>query len=208
MTSRALADPLPDLVADASAVINLIASGVAKSIVESLPTRLRVVSVVQSELAGGRNRGRTSYEHLNALVAAGTINIVELEESGESCFESLVVGTAVDTLDDGEAATISYARATASVALIDERKAWRICASRFPELIVHTTVDLLTSAHVERILGKAGAADAVFNALVTGLMRVPAADYQRVVTTIGSERAKLCKSLPTHIRYPDKKLAG
>ena len=53
MTSLGLTDPLPGLVADASAVINLIASGAAREIVESLPVRLRVVSQVSSELAAG-----------------------------------------------------------------------------------------------------------------------------------------------------------
>ena len=208
MTSSGLTDPLPSLVADASAVINLIASGVARPIVESLPARLRVVSAVALELAAGRMRGWNSSERLATLVESGSVEIVELNDSSEECFESLVIGTAVDTLDDGEAATIAYARATGTVALIDERKAWRICAARFPELVVRTTVDLLTSTSVAKILGQASVGDAVFNALSVGRMRVPATDYQRVVTIIGEERAKLCSSLPDHIRYPHKKLAG
>jgi hypothetical protein len=46
------------------------------------------------------------------------------------------------------------------------------------------------------------AADAVFNALNAGRMRVPAEDHQRVVAIIGAERARLCASLPEHVRYP------
>jgi predicted nucleic acid-binding protein len=208
VVSRSLADPPPGLVADASAVINLIASGVARLIAESFPVRLRVVSAVASELAVGTTRGWNSSERLATLVDSGSVEIVELEDSSHECFESLVMGTAVDTLDDGEAATIAYARATGTAALIDERKARRICAARFPELFVHTTVDLLTSAYVAKMLGQAGVGDAVFNALSAGRMRVPAADYQRVVTIIGAERAKLCTSLPDHIRYPHKKFVG
>ncbi len=208
VTSSGLTDPLPSLVADASAVINLIASSAARPIVESLPGRLRVVSSVALECAAGRMRGWNSSEPLATLVESGSVEIVELDDSSEEDFESLVIGTAVDTLDDGEAATIAYARATGTVALIDERKAWRICAARFPGLVVHTTVDLLTNASVAKILGQAGVGDAVFNALSAGRMRVPATDYQRIVTIIGEERAKLCISLPDHIRYPHKKLAG
>jgi predicted nucleic acid-binding protein len=208
VTSLGLTDPLPGLVADASAVINLIASGAAREIVESLPTRLRVVSAVSSELAAGKLRGWNSSERLSTLVESGIVEIVELGDSSQECFESLVIGPAVDTLDDGEAATIAYARATGTVALIDERKAWRICASRFPELAVHTTVDFLTSAYVTKMLGQDGVGDAVFNALNAGRMRVPAADYQRVVAIIGAGRAKLCTSLPDHIRHPHKTLAG
>ena len=58
------------------------------------------------------------------------------------------------------------------------------------------------------MLGQTGVGDAVFNALSAGRMRVPATDYQRVVTIIGAERAKLCTSLPDHIRYQQNKLVG
>jgi hypothetical protein len=74
--------------------------------------------------------------------------------------------------------------------------------------MVHTTVDVLTSAYVAKTLGEAGVGDAVFNALCAGRMRVPATDYERVVTIIGVERAKLCTSLPDHIRYPRTTITG
>ena len=208
MTCRALTDPLPGLVADASAVINLLGSGVARRLADSFHTRLRVVSAVSSELANGKARGWNSSEQLAALVDSGSVEIVELDDSALECFESLVIGAAIDTLDDGEAATIAYACATRTAALIDEKKGRRICASRFPELAVHTTVDLLMSAHVGRTLGEAKIGDAIFNALSIGRMRVPAKDYERVVTMIGAERARVCPSLPDHIRFPPKELAG
>ena len=208
MTSRRLSDPLPGFVADASAVINLISSGAARPIIESFPIRLRVVSAVSSELAAGKLRGWNSSERLATLVDVGIVEIVELDDSVEECFESLVIGAAADTLDDGEAATIAYARATGTVALIDEKKGRRICAARFPELDIHTTVDLLTSASVSKLLGEVGAADAMFKALTEGRMRVPAGDYARVVAMIGAERAWLCSSLPDHVRYPHKKVTG
>jgi predicted nucleic acid-binding protein len=44
--------------------------------------------------------------------------------------ETLVIGHATETLDDGEAATISYALEHKGLALIDDRK----CAERFPSL--------------------------------------------------------------------------
>jgi predicted nucleic acid-binding protein len=200
---RGLADPLPGLVGDASAVINVLASGAAGALTKSLSAPLRVVSAVNSELANGKKRW-SSADQLSALVAAGSVEIVELDKAALECFESLVIGPAVDTLDDGEAATIAYAVATGTVALIDEKKGRRICGSRFPELVVHTTVDLLTSAHVVRILGQDALAEAIFKALHAGRMRVPATDYERVMTIIGMERAKLCASLPDHIRFPSR----
>src|SRR5262245_27174178 len=117
MTSRSLTDPLPGLVADASSVINLIASGAVRRIVESLPVQLRVVGEVASELEAGKLRGWNSAERLGTLVAAGTVQVVELDDAAQECFESLVVGPAADTLDDGEAATIAYALATGTVPL-------------------------------------------------------------------------------------------
>lgn len=207
MNYRTLTDPIPGLVADASAIINLLGTGVAAELTQSMPVRLRVVSTVSTELADGKKRWPSS-EQLAALVASGYVEIVELDEAALEYFESLVIGPAVDTLDDGEAATIAYALATGTVALIDEKKGRRICSSRFPELVVHTTVDLLTSAHVDRTLGKPAVADAIFNALSVGRMRVPAIDYERVVAIIGSERARTCPSLPDHIRFPPKRRAG
>ena len=93
MTSCGLTDPLPTLVADASAVINLIASGVARPLTESLPVRLRVVSAVASELAVGNRRVWNNAEGLATLVDAGAVEIVDLDSPALECFESLVVGT-------------------------------------------------------------------------------------------------------------------
>lgn len=200
MASSSLTDPLPELVADASAVINLLASGVARQILASLPTRLRVIDAVSTELSTGTPRGWDTAERLAALVDAGLVEIVGLDESSNECFESLVVGPASETLDDGEAATIAYARAARADALIDERKARRICAARFPALSVHTTFALLTSAHVTRLLGETATSDAVFNALHVGRMRVPSEDHRRVVALIGIDRACQCSSLPAHVR--------
>jgi predicted nucleic acid-binding protein len=208
VTSSGFADPLPDLVADASAVINLLASGVARPILESLPVRLRVVKEVSTELASGQRRGWNSAERLQSLVDVGLVEIVELGEPSQECFESLVVGAAVDTLDDGEAATIAYASAAGAAALIDERKARRICAARFPTLGIYTTFALLTSAHVTTLLGTVVSSDAVFNALNAGRMRVPAEDHLRVVAIIGAERARLCLSLPEYVRNPKQKRMG
>lgn len=204
MISSVLADPLPELVADASAVISLLASGAARPVLESFPVRLRVVKQVSRELATGQQRGWDTSALLGTLVQSNLAEIVGLDDASHECFESLVIGNAADTLDDGEAATIAYARASGVVAIIDE-KARRICAARFPELIVHSTVALLMSAHVTRVLGEAAVGDAVFNALRTGRMRVPAVDHHRVVEIIGAERASLCLSLPEHVRSPATK---
>ena len=206
MTSRALTESGRGVVADASAVINLVASGVAREVAQVLPAPLRVVRAVALELESGRPRWTTS-DHLTDLVGAGVVEIVDLDDAASEHFEALVVGPAVQTLDDGEAATIAYALTNGLAALIDERKAWRICGERFGTLTVTTTVDLLLSAGTERVLGVNGVAEALFKALSAGRMRVPAGHLERVIGIVGAERAALCSSLPTHARVPSRKRA-
>jgi len=116
-----------------------------------------------------------------------------------SHFESLVSGSAAETLDDGEAATIACAIERAAVALIDDRKAIRICTERFPNLTVGCTVDVLAQRHVQAALGRQ-LGEAVYSALENGRMRVPDRYGPWVVDLIGKERAAGCRSLAKRFR--------
>ena len=195
-----LTDPAVPIVADASAVINLNATDCAREIVRALPNRLVVVDVVRGELEEGRRRGRRDADLLNELVSASLVEIVRLSEFAGGWFEGMVIGRATETLDDGEAATIAYAVEHQAVALIDERKATRLCADRFPELRIASTVDLLGHPKLEEILGPQALADAVFNALQQARMRVSIHKTEWVVDLIGRERAAVCNSLPKSAR--------
>jgi predicted nucleic acid-binding protein len=195
-------DPSALLVADTSTVISLNATGFAQRIIRALPNRLVVVDAVPAELEPGRRRGCRDADLLNELVAAGLVGIVGLGELGMTSFEELVVGPAIATLDDGEAATIAYASEHAGVALIDEAKATRICAARFPTLRVGCTVDIFAHPKVQQDLGSASVAEAVFNALFQGRMRVFPEHMEWVVGLIGPDRAAKCSSLPNSVRPP------
>ncbi len=195
-----LTDPRALLVADASTVINLNATGCARDVIQALPNRLAVADVVAAELAGGRQRQRQDSELLNELVVSSVVEIVRLDEKAAKYFEELVVGPAAMTLDDGEAATIAYAVSQSAIALIDERKANRICAERFANLRVGCTVDIFTHPNVQRALGNEILAGAVFNALYQGRMRVLPRHMDWVVEVIGTDRAGLCNSLPSSVR--------
>jgi predicted nucleic acid-binding protein len=199
-SSTALSDPAVRLVADASTIINLIATGSARAIVSALPNRVVVVDVVPGELETGRARGREACDRFRELVAAGVVDIVELGDDAAPLFEELVIGPAAVTLDDGEAATIAYALANTATALIDERKATRICAKRFPQLRVACTLDVLIHPEVQRHLGQDMVAEAVFNALHVGRMGVLPDHLKWIVELIGDERAALCPSLPRRVR--------
>ena len=204
MGLSSLTDPKAVIVADASAAINLNATGCAAKILRALPNRLVVVDIVFEELEEGRPRGRRDADLLAELMAAQLVESVRLGETGSALFERLVAGTAVDTLDDGEAASIAYAVEASAIALIDERKAARICSEQFPELDFGSTMDIVLHPEVERALGNAALADAVFNALVGARMRVLPEHLRKVVDLIGYERAALCKSLPARVRSGNK----
>ena len=188
------------VVADTSVVINLNATEYAEAILNALPNRFLVVSEVRLELEEDRQTGRNDSAALAALVASGRAEIVQLGDGGIQHFSDLVSGPAVQTLDDGEAATIAYALEQRALPLIDERKANRICAERFAELVTGSTVDLLAQDDVQAALGRDRLADAVFNALRYGRMRVLPHHLQWVVDLIGRERAARCTSLPRSVR--------
>ena len=196
----ALTDLSSTLVADTSTVINVIATGCAEAILSALPNRVVVVDVVPSELDIGRARGHPHADRLRQLVDGAFIEIVSLGEHGMQVFENLVVGTAAETLDDGEAGTIAYAFEHSAVALIDERKAVRICAERYPALFTASTADVLLHPHVAKALGREPLADAVYCALRVGRMRVLPHYVDVVVTLIGPARAAECRSLPKRAR--------
>jgi predicted nucleic acid-binding protein len=167
-----------------------------------------VVDVVSGELEEGRQNKRQDADLLKKLVDAGHVEIVRLDGKGEEYFEQLVVGAAQMTLDDGEAATIAYAAANNGIALIDEKKANRICAERFPELRLACTVDIFMHPNVQSELGTEALADTVFNALCHGRMRVFPHHVDWVIALIGTDRARMCTSLPRQIRGSRQAASG
>jgi predicted nucleic acid-binding protein len=188
------------VVADTSVVINLNATGRAAEVLCALPLRVVVSDIAAAELQEDSRSGRRDSELLKELARARNIRVVSLGEEGMRVFGNLVVGPAADTLDDGEAATIAYAVEHEINPVIDERKARRICAERFPSLRPLCTVDLLAEATVVAALGQGNLIDAVFRALQEARMRVPFARVAWVVDLIGADRAALCPSLPKAAR--------
>jgi predicted nucleic acid-binding protein len=158
------------------------------------------VDVVQGELGLGKLPQHKDAALLQELIDLSVVKLVVLDESSSAHFESLVVGPAVMTLDDGEAATIAYAAAHQATAILDERKANRICAERYSYLPIACSVDILSHPSVLQHLREQALADAVFNALYYGKMRVLPRHLDWVVTLIGPERAALCISLPHTVR--------
>jgi predicted nucleic acid-binding protein len=188
------------MLADTSVVINLDASGYFNRILEALPNRLLISEIVENEVRRGEIEGARQENGVWEIIACGQAEVVALTCEGLWRFRSLTSGRAVETLGDGEAATIACALELGAAALIDERKGLRISAQRFPSLVTATTLDALAHPQVQSALGMTSLSEAVFNALTRARMRVPQQYYQWVVDLIGADNARKCNSLPRSVR--------
>ena len=122
---------------------------------------------------------------------------------GARHFEELVIGPAAETLDDGEAATIAVAIEHHGIALIDERKAHRLCRKRYPDLRTGCTVDIFAHPEVLRALGEQKLASSVLSALMHARMHVLPHHVDWVVKLVGPDNAAHCNSLPKSVRQLD-----
>ncbi len=188
------------VVADTSVVINLNASRFSETILDVLPNRLLVVDQVLAELEVGQSNEHIDFDKLSAPVAQGRVEIVRLGPTENPHFDSLVNDVTSESLGDGEAATIAFAHGRCAIALVDERKALRIGAKRFPDLSLGCSLDLFTQRDVRSELGCEGLRDAIYNALEVGRMRVSSDAARWVVALIGPKRASRCSSLARHLR--------
>ena len=152
------------------------------------------------ELKRGSRNGHTDAQLLQELVGRSLVSPVDLGENSLNIYEALIDGNASSTLDDGEAATIAYAIEVRGIAIIDEKKARRICGEGFPNLRLLSTADLLLDDLIGDALGRIGQAESIFNALISARMRVPEEKLSLVIKVIGEERAAKCLSLPKAAR--------
>lgn len=200
MACRSCLDKLAaPIITDTSVVINLNATGYAEAILNAVPNVVYAVEEVSLEIEDGRRKQHPTADAFDSLVSRGSVRIVRLGAEGRSHFVRLVAGPATETLDDGEAATIASAIEHDGIALLDERKALRICAERFSYLSTGHTVDLLTHRNVRATLGHDKLRDAVFKALYHGRMRVPQRHVESVIDLIGLDRAAMCSTLSSSV---------
>lgn len=192
--------PESPLVADTSFWINLVAGGRTIEVLRALPKPTIISSIALDELERGREKGRIAHGSIALLIAAGYVVVMDLPVEAEDVYLSLVAGPASQTLDDGEAATLALALHLGATALIDERKAIRIAAARFPVLTVATTTDFLLSTQIRAQLEPDQFAEVLFAALMKARMRVPDHLIDEVCACIGFARTKLCLSLPARVR--------
>jgi predicted nucleic acid-binding protein len=184
-------------VLDASAVINLLGTGMPAQLLRNLGTRV----LIAAEAYGEVRRHPIPREPIGPVMAALTserlIEQVQLGSHGRSVFLELVANDLSGGLDDGEASTIAAAleHSNNAVVVIDEKKAARVLSERWPKLHCVSTVALLSQPRIRGGLSDQAFADAVFAALTYARMRVPADRLDWVVELVGTERAGQCSSL-------------
>jgi predicted nucleic acid-binding protein len=200
MGPSSLNDETAPFIVDASTLINLNGTGCAAAILRAIPNRVIVMDAVVDELRMDNRSSRDDAKLLTSHIAEDLVLELAIGALKSDHFESLVLGNATDTLDDGEAATIACAIEMHAVAVIDERKARRICRARYPGVVVASTVDILALDCVTKALGDVRLAEATYNALTAARMRILPEHIEWVVSLIGAERAVLCTSLPEHVR--------
>jgi predicted nucleic acid-binding protein len=203
-----LSNPSSHIVADASVVINLIASRFGEEILRALPQRMAVVDIVLDELNQGLKNGKNDVEVIHNLADSNLIEVVSLGDVGEQIFEQLVIGLANETLDDGEAASIGYACEHSLQIAVDERKARRKCMAEFPALGLLSTIDIFKHLQVQEALGKTKLSLAVLNALQWGRMKVLQSHHIWVVELIGQKQVDACRSLPGYLKSKGERVAG
>ena len=86
------------------------------------------------------------------------------------------------------------------MAIIDERKANKICRTSYPQLALGCTVDIFCHDRVRSALGDVVLRQAVFNAMQGARMRVLPRYLDWVVGIVDRERAAICESLPRSVR--------
>jgi len=196
------------VVADASVIINLCASGAGDAVLEALPQRVLMARQAIDEVTTDRRTGRADDQILSRFLSRGLVEEHSLGEKAGEIFGGLVIGAAAETLDDGEAASIALASALGIAVVIDESKANRLCLRRFPELLRLSTGDILLNDAVTARLGKAAQREAVFNALSLARMRVQQHHLQAIIALLGPDTLQLCLSLPACVRRHAQKMVS
>jgi len=139
------------LLLDACVLLNLLATGRLKEVVESLDKRFVIVAEVAAEtyyLVDDRHGGtRQAKFVLHDIIGANLLTVPELSSAEISVFVSL----AGSLCDDGEAATMAVAHCRGIPWATDDRKARRV-GEAFGTPAASSTAELLKAFATKRAL--------------------------------------------------------
>ncbi len=186
------------LALDASAMLNLLATGCLPEILTAAGAKFVAVGPAIAEVR--THPIDRSNDPMTPFLARRLPAPAALSPVGLETFISLVSAKAPDDLGDGEAATIAHAHDEGLGIVLDDRKARRICAVRYPALHVVSSVELFRLAEVEAALGAARFRKAVFDALRLARMRVLAADDPWIRTLLDEAEIAQCPSLRRRLK--------
>jgi hypothetical protein len=173
----------------------LLGSGAPSLILRGLHRRILVDDVTLGEVSIDPATGKSAKDACDKLIADGLIEKVEMTDQAYELFISLTGANPPDDLDDGEAATIAQALQLGAAAVIDERKATRIAASSFPDLVVFSSIDLFGCSDLVRAIAEHELASLLYGAFKNARMRVPLLFLPWIVATVGESRLVECSSV-------------
>jgi len=189
------------LVLDASVALNLLCTGQAARLLQTLGRKIVMDEQAIKEIIYDPSNGAPGEHAIATLATAGLIKRHRLTTPAYELFLELTGAAPPDDLGDGEAATIATATHANAIPVIDERKARRIVSTRTPGTTVLHTIDLLACpAVVSAFAAELG--DIVYGALRHARMRVPEDCRTWVLNVVGLERAKECPSLNSSLHRP------
>lgn len=183
------------LVLDASVAINLLGTGEAGLILQTLGRHIIMDEQTIKEILYDPIYGRPGELVINEIVNDGMITRTRLSSPAYEAFLELTGADPPDDLGDGEAATIATATHEHAIPVIDERKARRVYSTRSPDSPILHTIDLLACPTVTKALGAERLGTIVYNALRHARMRVPPCARPWILDLIGQDRAKECPSM-------------
>jgi len=190
-----LGDAHGRLVLDASVLINFLGTGEPAELLRVLKRRIILEEYALGEVTIDPATNGPLENIVNSMVSTGLIHAERLSSRGFDLFLSLTGAELQAGLGDGEAAAIAHAVENGAAAVLDDRKATRVARSKFPQLPIFNSLDLLSHENILQYFGEEKLGGLIFNALRQARMRVPADFLDWVVALIGGDRARECPSI-------------
>jgi predicted nucleic acid-binding protein len=134
------------LVIDTSAVINILGCGAGRSLLRSLGRTCIVEERVLGKLTYHPIALRDAHQEIQDLVREGLLNVVRMDDDDYELFLELSASSGHPGLGVGESAAIAIAARRGHFLVLDDRKARRRTATRYPELRLITSAALFLEA--------------------------------------------------------------
>jgi len=188
-------------VPDTSVLINLLATPIADRVIEAVGSDWVYTDLVYRELITPAAHGSKNAEGIARLCEQGLLKPVQMSQDAERVAVSLMSGSAVASIGEGEAATIAFAVTRPdAVAIIDDGKATRVGRTRFSQLQITTTMGIMREPAVEARIGRTALADSVEAAIRDARAAVATDEFRWVLDLVGRERLATCPSVARYLR--------